>query len=267
MTKDLLNFSAVKGVIFRNLFEWRRNLDRVVDSFWWSSIDIVFWGLTSSYIRQNNIGMTNIVSLFLGGIILWVFVQNAQRDINMPLLNDAWNRNLINLFTTPIRLRDFIAGTIILGLIKLTITIVLLTIIAFFLYQFNIFSFGWFLVPAAVNLILTGWWIGFIIDGLILRLGYRVESFAWALIFVIYPFSAIFYPVSILPKWAQVISSIIPTRYVFENMRSIILNGTYTMDNIFISFLLNFFYLILSITFLKFMFKEALKNGRLVKLN
>lgn len=263
----ILNYSAVKAIVMRHLFEWRRNLDRVVDTFWWSTIDIIFWGLTSSYIKQNNPNIPDIVTLFLGGIILWTFVQNSQRDINMPLLNDAWNRNLVNLFSTPIRLRDFIAGTLVLGLIKLFMSFIFFSTVAFLLYQFNIFYLGYFLIFAMINLILVGWWVGFIISGLILRFSNRVEAFAWSLVFVIYPFSAIFYPVDILPGWAQAVSKILPTSYIFESMRSIIFDGTFSWANIIISFILNLIYLTLSILFLKKMFRDALRTGRLVKLS
>lgn len=262
-----LNLSIIKAIVLRNMYEWRRNLDRIVDTIWWSSLDLIFWGLTSSYLKQANFGGPDIVPLFMGAIILWVFVQNSQRDINMPLLIEAWNLNLINLFTTPIRLREFIAGTIVLGIIKLMITGIVLSLLAFFLYNYNIFSLGFYLFPAVINLILVGWWIGFIIDGLILRYGYRVESFAWAFIFIIYPFSAIFYPVSILPKWAQIIASILPTSYIFENMREVVFQGTFSPSGIILSFILNVIYMVLSLVFLNFMFKEALKEARLIKLN
>ena len=264
---DYINFTRVKAIVVRNLFEWRRNLDRIIDSVWWASVDIIFWGLTSSYLKKSNPEIPDIVSFFLGGIILWVFVQNSQRDINMPLLGEAWNRNLINLFTTPIKLGEFIFGTIILGLIKLFITISTISLLAFFLYQFNIFKLGGYLIFAVVNLILVGWWVGFIIDGLILRFGYRIEALAWALIFVIYPFSAIFYPVSILPFWAQIIARVLPTSYIFESMREVIFNGRFDFRNIIIATILNVFYITFSIMFMKLMFKEALKHARLVKLN
>ncbi|MBI4990771.1 ABC transporter permease, partial [Candidatus Gottesmanbacteria bacterium] len=175
--------------------------------------------------------------------------------------------NLINLFTTPIRLREFIAGTIVLGLLKLLLTGIILSILAVVLYQFNIFDFGLFLIPAVINLILAGWWIGFFINGLILRFGYRVEAFAWAFVFVIYPFSAIFYPVSVLPEWAQFIARMLPTSYIFENMRSVISTGYFFAPDIIISFVLNLCFLSLSIIFMQRMFKEALRNARLVKLN
>lgn len=263
----LLNINPVKAIVMRNLFEWRRNLDRIVDSIWWATTDLIFWGITSSYLKQTTLGVSNIVAIFLGGIILWVIVQNSQRDINMPLLGEAWNRNLINIFTTPIRLREFIAGTIILGLMKLLLTGAILSLLAIIFYQFNIFLFGLYLIPAIINLILVGWWIGFFINGLIFRFGYRIEAFAWAFVFIIYPFSAIFYPVRILPEWAQLIAHILPTSYIFENMRQVIYTGMFSPTDILISFILNLCYLTFSIIFMCRMFTEALKSARLVKLN
>ncbi|OGG02644.1 hypothetical protein A2W14_01180, partial [Candidatus Gottesmanbacteria bacterium RBG_16_37_8] len=177
------------------------------------------------------------------------------------------NRNLINLFTTPISLIEFIIATLILGLIKLLMVILFMGLIAFFLYRFNIFFYGWYLLPAIVNLTLVGWWVGFIIDGLIFRYGYKIQAFAWAFIFVLYPFSAVLYPVEILPPWARHISAVLPTSYIFENMRAILFSGKFNALDIYIALTLNLIYLILSTIFLKLMFKNALQNGRLIKLN
>lgn len=263
----VLNFSAIKGIVIRHLLAWRKDLDRLADAFWWATIDIIFWGLTSTYLKETQTFGSDIVILFIGGIIFWTMVQNAQREINMPLLDEAWNRNLINVFTTPIRLREFIVATLMLGILKLALTLLFLSLLAFFLYHYNIFYYGWYLLPAIVNLVLVGWWIGFIIDGLILRFGYKIQAFAWAFIFVIYPFSAVLYPVSILPPWARIISSLLPTSYIFENMRTVLFTGQFVFQDIGISFLLNCLYLALSLISLKWMFKDALKNARLVKLN
>ena len=108
---EAINWSGVKGIIVRHLFTWRRDLDRVVDAFWWATVDLIFWGLTSKYVEQYNTGI-DIVAVFIGGIILWSVIIGSQREINMPLLDEAWNRNLINLFTTPISIIEFVLATI-----------------------------------------------------------------------------------------------------------------------------------------------------------
>lgn len=263
----LFNFSAASAIVIRHLILWRRNLDRLIDAFWWSTVDLIFWGLTSSYLKKINIDIPDVVTFFLGGLIFWSFIQNAQRDINMPLLIEAWDRNLVNVFASPIRLREFIMGTIILGLIKLSFSVLTFFILSFILYQFNIFKFGLYLIPAIINLILMGWWVGFLIDGLILRYGFRVEAFAWALVFVAYPFSAVLYPVAILPEWAKIIASLLPSSYVFENMRNVIFTGTFSSNGVIVSVLLNILYISLSLIFLKYMFQQALKHARLVKMS
>jgi len=263
---EAINWSGVKGIIIRHLFAWRRDLDRVVDAFWWATVDLVFWGLTSRYVEQYNLGF-DIVAVFIGGIIFWSVIIGSQRDINMPLLDEAWNRNLINLFTTPISLVEMVIATVLLGLLKLTMTMTFLSLLAFLLYKYNILSNGFYILPFFANLILMGWTVGFIIDGLILRYGYKIQAFAWALIFVIYPFAAVIYPVGVLPKWAQVISRLVPASYVFENMRRIISHETVNFNELVISFLLNVLYLTLAIIFLKRMFRQALKLGKLIKLN
>lgn len=263
---EKINWSGVWGIILRHLFIWRKDLDRIVDAFWWATTDLIFWGLTSNYVSGLSY-VPEITTLFVGGIIYWTTISNSQREINIPLLEDAWNRNLINIFTTPITLWEFMIASLILGLIKVSLTISFLSLLAFVLYKFNIFREGALLLPSFVNLILMGWWFGFIIEGLILRYGYKIQAFAWAFIFVSYPFSAVLYPVSILPTWAQTISRFVPASYVFENMRMVLFEKTYSAENLLTAFGLNIFYLVLSLIFLKKMYRNCLINGRLIKLN
>ena len=263
---EKINWSGVKGIIIRHMYTWRRDLDRIVDAFWWATLDLIFFCLTSSYIEQYNLGF-DIVAVFIGGIIFWSVVLGSQREINMPLLDEAWNRNLINLFTTPVGIFEFVIATLILGMIKLILTISFLSFLAYLLYHFNIFRYGLLIIPSFASLILTGWSVGLIIDGLILRYGYKIQSFAWAMLFVIYPFSAVVYPVDILPRWAQVIARITPTSYIFENMREVLFSGIFNWPKFLTSMFLNFIYLILAALFLKRMYRIALDKGQLIKLN
>ena len=72
-------------------------------------------------------------------------------------------------------------------------------LLAWLLYAFNLFSLGWPLALFAANLLVMGWWVSLGVISLILRHGAGAESFAWSLLFGLTPFSAVFYPVSVLP--------------------------------------------------------------------
>jgi ABC-2 type transport system permease protein len=204
----------------------------------------------------------------LGGVIFWEVVAIPQREVSVNLLDEAWNRNLINIFSSPVSKAEFLLALVILGLIKVSVTSCTLIIGAFILYQFNVFSTYSIYIPLLIiNLVLFGFLFGFFINGLILRFGYNVAEFAWALIALISPFSCIYYPLSILPWWAQKIALLLPTTYVFEEMRRIVITGSINAVNMEISFLINVFYFFLSLIFFNLMFENAREHGRLVKLN
>ncbi len=58
-----------------------------------------------------------------------------------------------------------------------------------------------------------------IVTAMILRFGLAAENLAWFIVFLLAPVSAVYYPVSILPGWLQVVAHLLPSSYVFEGMR------------------------------------------------
>jgi ABC-2 type transport system permease protein len=88
----------------------------------------------------------------------------------------------------------------------LLITLILATI-AFFLYQFDLISnLQLYLIPLVFNLLLFGWALGIFTSSLVIRWGHAAEALIWGVPFLIQPISAIFYPLSVLPPWLQVVS-------------------------------------------------------------
>jgi ABC-2 type transport system permease protein len=81
------------------------------------------------------------------------------------------------------------------------------------------------LVPCLLALLLMGWSVGVATTAAILRLGQGAEELAWALAFLFQPFSAVFYPVDVLPSWMRAIAFFVPASHVFEGMRAILLDG------------------------------------------
>ena len=71
-------------------------------------------------------------------------------------------------------------------------------------------------------MMLFGWAIGLIIAGLVIRLGLGAESLAWAAIFFIQPFSAVYYPIDTLPPPVRWIAYLLPSAPVFEGMRAVL---------------------------------------------
>lgn len=261
--KDIA-FNRIWAIILRNLYLYKRSLDRLTDSFFWPVIDLVVLGLTASYFSNNGSNIQSIVPV-IAGIILWMFVYRNQFEFASGLLEDVYNKNLVNIFVSPIRFTEWVLALFVHAIIKTSVTVIFGIGVAFLLYRINIIPFIPSLLPYIILLIMSGLWFGFIVTGIILRLGTRVQAFAWGLIWITAPFSAIYYPLSILPSWAQQIAHFLPASYAFEGMRSILQTGIATTDGLLIGFLLNALYLILGAWFLRRSFKKVLNDG-LVKV-
>src|SRR5258708_26082519 len=73
------------AIILRNAFFFRHSLDRWTDAFWWPTIDIVTWGLTSVYFQTHANVFPPVVWYIISGIVLWIFVYRSQFEINVGL--------------------------------------------------------------------------------------------------------------------------------------------------------------------------------------
>lgn len=256
-----MKIHRIYAITLRFLYQFRHSFDRLTDSFYWPTIDLVVWGLTSAYLKNFLPDTTPIVMLIISGLVFWNIVWRAQYELTVNLLEDLWDRNLVNIFVSPLKFSEWIISLVILGIIKAFLSLLFTIMVAFVLYKVQIFSFGFYLIPFFALLIMTGWAVGFFVTGLILRFGTRIQTLAWAMIAVISPFCAVFYPVSILPVWAQKIAMITPASYIFEGMRQILYTHTLNLQNLYISFLLNIIYIFIALIFLRKSFSKVLQKG------
>jgi ABC-2 type transport system permease protein len=224
-------------------------------------MEVLLWGFTSLFIIQRESSLSFIVVTLLSGIILWMVVWRSQYEITVNLLEELWNQNMMNLFASPLKLREWLAGVFILGILSILVSAGFATLVAFLVYKANIFSLGFYLIPFLISLILTGWGTGLIIASLILRFGRRIQTLAWTGVAIITPFSGVYYPISVLPGWAQKVAVFLPTSYIFEGMRSVILEGVFSYEDLLKSFLLNFILLGFGLSLFLRMFEKSKELG------
>lgn len=255
-----MNFSRIKGVFFRYYYNLIKGANQLSDLFYWPLVDILLWGLTSIWIQHQN-QVANLPLILMTGLIFWQIAWRGSVDISVNLLHEFWHRNLVNLFSTPLKISEWIAGTILLCLCKLLVTIAFGSLMVYLLYSLNVFTVGWAFLPFAALLLMFGWCLGFLAASIIIYWGHQVEMFAWMIAFLFAPFSAVFYPVSTLPLWAQGVAWCLPTTYIFEGMRQILNGNPFPYSYLAYSIVLTILYLMLSIFFFRWMFEKSRKKG------
>ena len=262
-----MRWHRVKALLFRHLYLYRRSLPRIMDIFYWPVMELLLWGFLSLYLAKFDIANFNAVTFLLGGIIFWDLLSQSQRVVSIAFLEEVWERNLLNLFVTPLKMSEFLASTIILGLVRIFVVSIVMAGLAFLFYSFNIFTFGLTLIPFMANLLLFGWILGLFTTAIILRYGSSAQVLAFGLIFLLQPFSAVFYPVSVLPQGVQYVANILPSTHVFEGMRAVIQTGSLPMSHFLWAIFLNFIFLGLVLIYFYRMFAWVKKSGKLMKLD
>jgi len=193
----------INAIIIRHLYLYKRSFPRLMDIFYWPIMDLLVWGFFSAYLAGTNLNEFNVVSVLLGALIFWNLLSQSQKAVSLSFLEEVWEKNLLNIFVTPLRISEFLIATSILALIRIVLIVIVMGVLALFLYQFNIFQFGLYLIPFLANLLIFGSILGIFIMGILLRYGQQAQILAFGFIFLIQPFSAVFYPVSALPSFLQ----------------------------------------------------------------
>jgi ABC-2 type transport system permease protein len=260
-----MNLRIVRALLIKTAFVWSRSTFRVMDVFFWPLIDLLVWGYLTAYMLKVGAGVPSLITFFIAAIILWNVLYRAQQVISVSFLDDAWSRNLLNIFVAPIRTSEYIGAAYIVGLIQSLVIVCFLGGLAILVYSYNLFALGFNGALLFCNLILMGWSLGLLTTGFILRFGQPAEGLAWALPFLIQPVSAVFYPLSILPTWLQPIACCIPSTHVFEGMRQIVAKGFLDWHYLQNAFLLNIVYMIVCAIIFNFLFEETKRMGNLGK--
>lgn len=261
-----MKLSRIIAYTIRHLYLYKRSLPRLMEVFYWPILDLVVWGFVSIYLSTGKGAMPDFVTFFIGALILWDMLFRSQQGISVSFLEDVWSRNLINIFVSPLSPAEYVTSLLLLSLIKLTLTSTVMITLAWLLYSFDIFRLGFPLVPLVANLIVMGWSIGIITTALILRFGQEAEVLAWGIALLFHPFSAVFYPVSVLPGWLQTVAFYIPSAHVFEGMRQVISDGVFPVDHLLWAAGLNAVYITAAVLFFWWNFRAVKKKGLLVKV-
>jgi len=135
----------------------------------------------------------------------------GQLGVSLTFIEEMYARNVGNLFVSPLRLYELVAGQLTMSVVRALIGVGGACLFAWILFRYSIFSLGLPLVAFFFNLLMFGWAIGLAVSAMILRWGLGAEELAWAAIFLFAPVSGVYYPIAVLPAVMQWIAWCLPS--------------------------------------------------------
>ena len=257
----------VWGLMYRHLALYRRSWPRVLELMYWPVLQMLVWGFVTAWLAgvQNNTASVT-AGVLLGGVLLWEVTLRSQMGFAISFLEEIWSRNLGHIFVAPLRPAELVAGLVAMSMVRTAIGVGPAILLAFLLYGFGLWTLGPVLVLYFAALMAMGWAVALGVTALILRHGAGAEALAWGVLFGLAPFSAVFYPVSVLPGWLQPISLAIPATHVFEGMRAALLDGRLAWDHLAYAFVLDLIWLGLAAWLFMAQFQAARVRGALMNI-
>jgi ABC-2 type transport system permease protein len=247
--------------VFLRYFYLFAKLDQIADLLYWPAIDIALWGLTTVWIQESQAHVSNVALIIMTGLIFWQVVWRGNYEISVNLLQEFWNRNLVNLFSTPLKLTEWMVGVLLLSLSKVFIILGFGALLVYLFYALNVFTIGWAFLPFAALLIMSGWMIGFLAASVVIYWGQRFQMIAWMTAYIFAPFSAVYYPVSALPSFLHPVAYALPMTHVFEGMRAILKGDIFPWAAFGWSLGLNIIYIIMAMAVFAYAFEKSRSKG------
>jgi ABC-2 type transport system permease protein len=252
------------ALVMRHIHIWRSSVMRMVDSIYWPAVQMVMWGFMTQYLLPQASFVAQAAGVLLSGQLLWEVVVRGNLSLSIAFLEEIWSRNLGHLFVSPIRSWELATGIIVAALLRTLLGLIPVSLMAWAFFGYSIYTLGLPLLAFFAILQMFSWSIGLAMSGLVMRVGQSAESFAWAAVFILMPVSGVYYPISVLPHWLQVIAHALPTAYVFEGMRAIMAEKTVHWDLLAFAFGLSVVYLVAGFQVFQWFFRSSRRAGTLL---
>jgi ABC-2 type transport system permease protein len=258
--------NRILALIERHAYLLLKSWPRLVSMAYYPTVTMIMWAFVTVYLRPTSNFLADAPGLFIGAVLLWDILFRGQLGVSLTFFEEMYSRNLGNLFVSPLRAWELIVGQLVMSMLRTLIGVGAACVFAWLLFRYSIFSLGFPLIAFFVNLIVCGWAIGLAVSGLVLRWGLGAEELAWAAVFLLAPVSGVYYPIRVLPDWLQVVAHGVPTSYVFEGMRAVLLEHTYRTDLFVKALAINGVYMAAGIVFYLLAIGYARKHGMLMQM-
>jgi ABC-2 type transport system permease protein len=187
---------------YRNVIMARRNVFFVFELTFWPGVAMLSHGLLTRFLHLD----ARMTAFILVGTVALSAVQVCQLDVAYAVLFDIWSKSMKHQFLTPIGIRHMAVGSWLVGVARGVVVFALMALIGSWAFGFDFIGGG----PGPLALFLLG---------CLLLFGTRAETSAWAAVNFVVLLSGIYYPVSVLPDWVQLISAAVPLTYFLDAFR------------------------------------------------
>lgn len=252
----MISVSHINAIVRRYTISiFTGDIWRLVECLYWPMIDALLFGMTGLAVDASAASFRTLCAT----TALWPVVIGVNLEICVNVLNEIWDPNLVNLFSTPLKCIEWMLGLMVVGVFRALIVIPTIALMLWLCFQCNILA--WPLLLFAGLFIMCGWAIGFISAGIIIFWGINVQQVAWMGGWFFAVLSAVYCPLEKLPLAIQSVIYWLPTTQSFRAVRLYYQHGVLSWEIVGFAFILSLIFLAGSMIFFNYMFEKSRASG------
>src|SRR3546814_12662641 len=112
-----------------------------------SSDLIVLWGFITRYLNSVGPSGMDFVPTLLGAVLLWDFFSRVMQGVTTAFFEDAWSRNFLNVFASPLPIAGSISGLVLTSVVTSIVGLVVMLVLSTAEFGRSSLSLGLLVVP------------------------------------------------------------------------------------------------------------------------
>ncbi|MBP9814110.1 ABC transporter permease [Candidatus Woesebacteria bacterium] len=244
----------------------KRNPARFIEIIIWPSFELLLFGMLALSIHKTaNASLATAINI-LTGVMYWNFSARVIQESVAQFLDDAFSKNIQNLFIAPFSLIELSLSLIISSIGKLCISFIFLLSITYAFFP------AFYTALTAVNglllleLIVFGASLSLFALSFIFIFGVRMSFIGWFISTILQVFSCVFFERDVLPGILHTMSYFVPSSYIFEAFRDVVTYPLVSQQIQPVIVGLLTLYMSLSIILLQYAFSYARRHALLTKI-
>jgi ABC-2 type transport system permease protein len=254
---------SIYAAFLREFYYMRHSRIRVSEYLFWPIVTALFWAFVSKGISGHDAPHNYIISILVG-VIAWEAFLRAQQTIAFGFLEIVGVGASSDIFLRPGGLLSWLFGLLGLAFVRGSLASILALATIWILYQ-NISQQITIIALIIPPLLLAGCGIGVCVVSCLMVVGVRSQSITWMFLFLLVPFSCVFYPLSIFPERFQFLVYVLPTTQIFEFARACIASGNFELNKYWRVLASSVGLLSLSFFAFRYAARNALRKGSVTK--
>lgn len=210
--------SQMKGFFYKHYLIYKKSKAEKATLFIYPLVSLFSIGILALYLRAAGAPL-DAVSFVIVGVIAWTFYDICQRIPVYGVLQDIWDYCLKHTIISPATIVEYVLGNSLFGLVAGLFSLAILAILSWIFFSFNILSAGVALIPSLAIIFIFAIAMGLGINSMIVGYDKEYMALVWATPGVVMVLSGVYYPINILPGFAQALAYLLPTTYAIEAIR------------------------------------------------